>query len=1534
MSDLTGAGVRVLLLATAEHDGPALPSVPSVAPTHRALRAALTERCAVPPERIRAELDPPDARFMAQAVAEEAQRADGVLLVHFVGHGLLDADGELYLAARATDRLTPGLAAHQALSFAALRQALTASRAASVVLLLDCCFSGRPRLGHGGSVPAFSTESTPGLYFIGSAEQLALAPPESERTTFTGALIDVLNDGDPRGPHPMTLDSVYDAVFRALRERQLPLPRRQAEGLSGNLVLAPNPAVAVPEADPEEPAAPAPGRSPYLGLFPFTPDDARLFHGRERMVGRLLDALREETGAPETEGPGAEETGPPTEPPGAEEAGPPARTPGAEGAGPGARGPRILVGASGSGKTSLLNAGLLRRLRDGALPGSAGRPVVRMTPGAAPLRRLAERYAVPPDDLGALRTDPERAAAELLDRSPGARDGRRPVLLVDQLEELFTLCGDDTERSAFLRVLNALAARALVVLALRADFYGRAAAEPELLSTLRDRAVLVEPMTTAELRAAIEEPAARNGLRLDDGLAELILHEFGALSGEGPAAGALPLLSHALFETWRRCEGTRLTFAGYRATGGISEALARTAQEIHDHLDAEGRTVLQRLLTRLVRVGEGDSPDTARPVDRTALVHGLPAQPARRVIERLTAARLLTHEQDTTRLSHEALIRAWAPLKGWVDADRAWLRLRQRLTDDATAWDRSGRDPALLYRGSRLSALRDRPGSAAEGGRDLDPLPAAFKDASIRQEQKGVRRRRAAVAVLTTLLLLATTGLIGSLVFQRQAEQAHRRDLARYLAAEAENLRTTQPGLAKQLSLMSFEMNKDAGRAALLNSRRAPGLINGGQPATDLATSADGRTLAISSGDTLVLRTKDGPARVTAPSAGSVAVSRDGRTLAAVTYPDQGSGPATVRLWDLTHPAKPRPTAALKTGGPVRALVFGADGEVLYGGAGDGRILRWHLGGPGAPTALPALDDRSGKIDSLAASPRRDLLAAMSVDGRIAVWKVADAARPERVTTLNGAPYTTSAPGALHRVAFDRTGRLLAAPMAVKNEYGLGLWRLGDLRRPQRIRREGEGEYEASNCIGALTSLAFSPVRDQIVGTCDKWHAWAYSADSLDHLLVAGASVATPTGFSPTGTILFDPGKSRRLMLTTDHGVLVWYLSNAMQPGADATLPLRTGTGSRLDFRRSGRRQLLAWEGAGANYLVDVTHLDRRRLLAVTRAPDMFTGADIALSPDGKLLADVEVYKKGRTQYVGVRLRDTTRPDAPLLGTIGDELHDGVQAIAFSPTEPLLAISDANGYVARNKVPPVVRLFDIKDPRHPRQVGTIASGSLELAFSPDGRTLLAPDWAMPDKTTGRTAWSRLDSWDVTDPARPTRLWTHRLPTGTSSMDLAFRPDGKLLALSLNDGTLALWPLAHDRLTGRPVATAQIGQYGSPLSFSPDGTRLALISTVITAGDDDGSRPEIWDVRDPANPDRESYLAADAPGELYSVLFSPDGQRLAVVRGSDSGGVDLWSITAAPLVSDLCDSVGDPISRKQWRQYLPGRPYDPPCGTGG
>ncbi|WP_327303242.1 caspase family protein [Streptomyces sp. NBC_01298] len=1508
MTDLSGAGVRVLLIATATHEGPLLTSVPAVTTSCQDLRTALIDRCGVRPDHLRTLLDPADAQAMAQAVTEEAQRADTVLLVYFIGHGLLGPDGELYLAATGTDRLTPGMAGHQALSFSSLRQALEASRASSVVVVLDCCFSGRASLGRSPSLPAFTMTPAHGMYLMGSAEQLALAPPDATHTAFTGALLELLTHGDPRGLQPLTLDAVFDWVFRAMGDRQGPLPRRQAGDRSGHLVIAPNPAVPT-RAEPPEEVEPAPGRCPYLGLDAFGVDDADVYFGRDGMTERVFAALAEAAGADEP-------------------------------------GPLVLVGPSGSGKTSLLNAGLTAGLRERGLLGTTSWLPLHLTPGRSPLRRLAALFDTGSETVERLREDPGHAI-ELADRLAAGRPEHRVIVLVDQLEELFTLCPDLSERTAFLRAVTALARPSgggrpgtPVVLALRADFYGQAAAHPELLAALRDTQLLVEPMTPGELHAAVEGPATAAGLILDEGLADVILHEFGATTDRQSAAGALPLLSHVLWATWLRRAGSRLTVAQYRAAGGIAEAIRTTADDTYDGLDPQGREAVRLMLPRLVRVGE-DSADTAQPVDRSALLHGLPDTPAaQRAIDRFTRARLLTLDQDSARISHEALLRAWPRLTEWVDADRDWLRARQQLTTDTRAWERSGRESSLLYRGSRLAAVRERAASSPASAVEPDSVLAEFVDASWRQERRGVRRARIAVAFLTALFVLATSGLIGSVIFQRRAERAGERDLARYLAAEAEEIRVQQPGLAKQLSLVSYRTDKDAGRGSLLNSRRIPGVINAEEPAQDLAYSGDGRILAISTGGAIELRFPGGSAQVETGVTGPVVISRDGLTLAAVTYDESQPKTAWVRLWDISHPDRPRQTAAPSVDHSIHALALSVDGKTLYGGLSTGGIQVWDIGDPAAPQPLPALQGHSARIDSLAVSPRRDLLASMSADGRVQLWKAADSGRPKRVAVLEGAPYDRSVlvnPGPLHRVAFNPDGQMLAAPVAVTGGDRIGLWELDEPGAPRRRASKADDPKGAMSipCSEGTSSLAFSPIREFVAGTCGStWQAWIYQESLVADAILPGASGGGEGGYTDVGTVLFDPANPRRLLQSTAHGVRVFYVGNPAQLGAEALLQAMPGTGAQFDYRSDGKRTLLALQGVGVNYLWDVTDMPGSgTVLATTRSPDMFSGGDIALSPDGRLLANVEVYETGeadkdgkRQKNLGVRLRSTSAaPNTEPLSTI-EELDNGVAQIAFSPTEPVLAVSDMNGWKDLNHKTPGVRIYDITHPERPQQIARIDATAPMLEFSPDGTSLLLTDtpFADPRDTLPQPA-DELESWDLTDPGHPEKQWARPVEAEMGSVHTAFRPDGKLLAIYDSGGVLRLWRVEEHRLTEQ-LAQVSVSIDGSPIAFSPDGTRLALTATTAVGADE---RPEIWDLADPRNPHRHSYLPGSSrAADFYALQFTPDGDFLAIVRAS--AGVELWDTDPERAIGEICASVGDPITPEEWRRYLPGKPYDPPC----
>ncbi|MEU9887691.1 WD40 repeat domain-containing protein [Sphaerisporangium sp. NPDC051011] len=463
--------------------------------------------------------------------------------------------------------------------------------------------------------------------------------------------------------------------------------------------------------------------------------------------------------------------------------------------------------------------------------------------------------------------------------------------------------------------------------------------------------------------------------------------------------------------------------------------------------------------------------------------------------------------------------------------------------------------------------------------------------------------------------------------------------------------------------------------------------------------------------------------------------------------------------------------------------------------------------------------------------------------------------------------------------------------------------------------------------------MAFSPVREYVVGTCGgSWHIRIYMKTLIPGAILAGESAGGGGGTTnEPGMVLFDPSNPQRLLQATDRGVRVWYLSNSAQLGAETFIPAKPGTGGQFDYRLAGKKQLLALEGVGVNYLLDITDTpDSFVVLAVTRSPDMFTGSDIALSPDGRLLADVEVYegkkvdKKGKKeQYVGLRLR-TAREYAPLLSTI-DELDNGVQAIAFSPTKPVMAVSDMNGWKDRNRKPPVVRIYDIADPKRPRQIARIGVTTTHLDFSPDGETLLFTDspFADPDDPQPQ-ARDQLQGWDLTDPTHPEKRWGRSVPSGISSVYVAFRPDGKLLAAYYSDGTLRLWHVEKHRLT-EEVSRVNIGIYDSPIAFSPDGARLALIARQDLSAN---PRPEIWDLTDPKSPKLHSYLPGNSSGQLYALGFTRDADSLAIVRGS--AGVDIWDTKPERVIEDLCDGVGDPITRKQWKHYLPDKPYNPPC----
>ena len=400
-----------------------------------------------------------------------------------------------------------------------------------------------------------------------------------------------------------------------------------------------------------------------------------------------------------------------------------------------------IVGPSGSGKSSLLRAGLASALRrDGAR-------VVVITPGLHPMDTLAS-----------------------------ARPRVTSVILVDQAEETFSLCLDEEERRLFFDALVAHTERGSVVLAIRGDYTGELADHPALAALVERGLFLLGAMSDEGLRAAIERPARQHGLLLEPGLTDLLVRE---VEGE---PGALPLLSHALRETWLHHEGRTLTVAGYQASGGIRGAVAQSAEALYGNLPDSERADLRELVLRLVVPGPEGEPVRNRIPRQQAIVTLAQGD----LIERMVAARLVTSGEGDVELAHEALVRAWPRLRGWLEDDLEGQRTRHRLTLAAGDWDALGRLPSELYRGARLIAVSEWVNAAHP---QLTRLEQQFLDASAElaevEEQSAreqVRRERHVNRRLRTLAgglaLLVVVSLVTGFLAVRQTRSADRASLA------------------------------------------------------------------------------------------------------------------------------------------------------------------------------------------------------------------------------------------------------------------------------------------------------------------------------------------------------------------------------------------------------------------------------------------------------------------------------------------------------------------------------------------------------------------------------------------------------------------------------------------------------------------------------------------------------------------------------------------------------------------------------------
>jgi WD40 repeat protein/uncharacterized caspase-like protein len=1184
------------------------------------------------------------------------------------------------------------------------------------------------------------------------------------------------------------------------------------------------------------------GFCPYMGLKAFTEENSQYFYGRETLTQKLIEQISHSSTL-------------------------------------------AVVGASGSGKSSVMQAGLLAQLRQGKqLPGSEHWWIACFRPGVRPLETL----------LGVLATSTnvkEKALEQIQLESSfyqgvegfvewlRSRSEPMVVLAIDQFEEVFTLA-EASDRQKFIELLlgavKYASDRFKLVLTIRADFVSSCLEIPELATILQKSSILVPPYLVEEdYRQAIVKPAKQVGLKVESGLVEILLQELDR------AAGDLPLLQFVLEKLWENRQNSTLTVKTYQILGGIRGALEQQAQSAYDSLDPEAQDCTRWIFLNLTQLGEGTE-DTRRRVSLNDLiVNKYPKALVDRTLQALTAAKIVVvnieqalagssrgsnneqpqpqdwlaanlKDKTTVEVVHEILIRHWSTLRWWLEENRARLRIQRQIEQAALLWKNNDRQSEFLLRGVRLVEAEELYLKHTDELSDLAiRFIAACLEAKEQEKRESIKRLRRAQAAAVAIGLLGIASIAFGALAYRQKSIAQtqeidaldsssealwfsKRSLESLVASVKAGKSLNNVGSLGQKIIGSDRWTKTRIKTvttlqqSIYGTQELNRLEKHTQRINAVTYSPNGQIVASASDDnTVMLWGKDGSLLTTLNGhqerVTSIAFSPDGQYLASA------SADRTIKIWSIDR-SNPSKTFLLKTINGhqdwVTSLAFipnkGGERSILASGSRDRTVKIWKLDG----SLIDTVTD-SNWVNALSFSPDGKTLASACEDNTIKLWSIGESNKIDRQ------------PKHILKGHGDRVGNLTFSPdskqlLSASEDNSVKLWQVADGKLLNSfIYRD------------RINSAIFSPDGQTIAAAGGDSSVTIISRDgTLRQSMFGHDGEIFSLSFSPDGQTIASA--------STDKTVRLWrVIKNLNQQKEIGTYRVRFSPQS-PDIFATG-----TWDGEVKLWQ---RRDDNTKSLIRKLKGHQMTVADLQFSPDGKILASASWDKTIKLWRV---------EDGQLLATLQNH-QDTLTSIAFSPDGKILVSGSEDK---------TINLWKIEDEKA-ELIKTIRGhqdGITSLAFSPDGKFFASGSY---DKNI--KIW-REDGSFVTNLKKQ----------GLAISAIQFSPDGKTLASGSWDNTIELWRVIDlDRERIEPFKTLAGHRGGvTSLDFTKDGK-------VLTSSSSDGTI-KIWNVRD-------GSLLKTLLGHTSAVHnLSFNSSDRSMISAEEQAGLFLWNLELDDLLQRGC-----------------------------